>query len=637
MFSLHQILTRYWGFSSFRPLQEEIIQSVLSDQDTLALLPTGGGKSICYQLPALAKEGMCLVISPLISLMKDQVDNLKSKGIPAAAIYSGMHPNEQERILSNARFGALKLLYISPERLSTERIRELVKKTHISLLAVDEAHCISQWGYDFRPPYLKIADIRPFIPGTPVLALTATATPRVITDIQAKLGFRPPHLIRQSFERKNLTYVVVKEEDKPGRLLKILGRIRGSGIIYVRNRRESKLIAEFLKKNRITAEFYHAGLVQKVRDQRQNAWLKEETRIMVATNAFGMGIDKPNVRIVIHMDLPDCIEAYFQEAGRAGRDEKQAYAILLYEKSDILDARSNLAAAFPEIKTIRNVYQALGNYFQIPAGSGKDSVFDFDITDFSERYKFTTVVAYNSLRFLEKEGYILLSDAIHRPSRIFIRADKESLYRLQVENEFYDRLLKVILRSYTGVMTEFVSFHEAELARRAGITTAALTDHLNRLEKLGILDFLPSSDKPQITYLDERLDGKDISISRENYHDRMKEASTRLEAMVDYAESLSVCRSQLLLGYFGETESKRCGKCDICLERNKLSLNEMEYDEIVSKIMPLLEAGPSDINGLVKAAYPIHEDKVIMAIRWLIDNGKIVKTSDGLLKSGGRI
>jgi len=618
-------------------LQEEIIQSVLSGRDTLALLPTGGGKSICYQVPALVKEGICLVVSPLISLMKDQVDNLKSKGIPAAAVYSGMHPNEQERILSNARFGALKLLYISPERLSTERIRELVKKTQISLLAVDEAHCISQWGYDFRPPYLKISDIRPFIPGTPVLALTATATPHVTSDIQVKLGFRPHHLIRQSFERKNLTYVVVKEGDKPGRLLKILGRLRGSGIIYVRNRRESKLIAEFLKKNRISADFYHAGLLQKVRDQRQNAWLKEETRIMVATNAFGMGIDKPNVRIVIHMDLPDCIEAYFQEAGRAGRDEKQAYAILLYEKADILDSRSNLAAAFPEIKTIRNVYQALGNYFQIPAGSGKDSVLDLDITDFSERYKFTTVVAYNSMRFLEKEGYILLSDAIHRPSRIFIRADKESLYRLQVENEFYDHLLKVILRSYTGVMTEFVSFHEAELARRAGIPTAALTDHIKRLEKLGILDYLPSSDKPQIAYLDERLDGKDISISRENYHDRMKEASARLDAMVDYAESVSKCRSQLLLGYFGETESKRCGKCDVCLERNKLSLNEMEYDEIVSKIRPLLEAGPTDINGLVKAAYPIHEDKVIMAVRWLIDNGKIVKTSEGCLKSGGRI
>jgi len=627
--TIQQILLRYWGYSSFRPLQEEIIQSVLEGKDTLALLPTGGGKSICYQVPALAKEGMCLVISPLIALMKDQVDSLKSKGIAAAAIYSGMHPNEQERILSNARFGALKLLYISPERLSTERIRELVKKTQISLLAVDEAHCISQWGYDFRPPYLKIADIRPFIPGTPLLALTATATPRVTADIQIKLQFRTQHLIRKSFERGNLTYVVIKEEDKPGRLLKILAKIRGSGIIYVRNRRESKLIAEFLKKNKISADFYHAGLLQKIRDQRQNAWLKEETRIMVATNAFGMGIDKHNVRLVIHMDLPDCIEAYFQEAGRAGRDEKQAYAILLYETADILDSRNNLSSSFPEIKTIRNVYQALGNYFQIPVGNGKDSVLDMDISDFCGRYKFSTVIAYNAMKFLEKEGYILLSDAMHRPSRIYIRADKESLYRLQVENEFYDLLLKTILRSYTGVMTEFVSFHEAELARRTGITTASLTDHLKRLEKIRILDYLPSSDKPQLTYLDDRLDGKDINISRENYHDRMKEAGQRLEAMINYVECTNKCRSQLLLEYFGETQSKRCGKCDVCLERNKLSLNEMEFDEIVNRIRPLLKSRPCTMEEIITAAAPVHEDKVIQVIRWLMDNKRILKSRDG--------
>jgi len=630
--TIHQILLKYWGYSSFRPLQEEIIQSVLKGEDTLALLPTGGGKSICYQVPALAKEGMCLVISPLISLMKDQVDSLKIKGIAAAAIHSGMHPDEQERVLSNARFGALKLLYISPERLATDRIRELLRKSRISLLAVDEAHCVSQWGYDFRPPYLKIAEIRPFIPGTPLLALTATATPKVVKDIQEKLQFRQEHAIRKSFERKNLTYLVIKEEDKPGRLLKILFKVKGSGILYVRNRRETKLIAEFLKKNKISADYYHAGLLQKVRDQKQNAWIKEECRIMVATNAFGMGIDKHNVRVVIHMDLPDCIEAYFQEAGRAGRDEKRAWAVLLYENADLLEARKNLLQAFPGISTIRSVYQALGNYFQIPAGSGKDSRFDMDLAAFASEYKFQPVIAYNSLKFLEKEGYIMLSDAMHRPSRIYVKADKESLYRFQVENEFYDLLLKTILRSYTGVLTEFVGFSEAELARRAGISTDELVKHLKRLEKLRIIDYTTASDKPQLVYLDDRLDGKDIRISPVYYQDRLKEARQRLEAMIQYAESGNKCRSQQLLEYFGEKTSKRCGRCDICLERNKLGLNEMEFDEILKIIKPMLNSGWTATDQLVEAVPAFNEDKVLMVIRWLMDSGKIVKNGEGSYK-----
>ncbi|MEI8005883.1 MAG: ATP-dependent DNA helicase RecQ, partial [Bacteroidota bacterium] len=590
--SIQQILTKHWGFSTFRPLQEDIISSVMKGNDTLALLPTGGGKSLCYQVPALAMEGMCLVISPLIALMKDQVDGLKNKGIAAAAVHSGMHPDEQERVLSNARFGAIKLLYISPERLATERIRELLRKTRISLLAIDEAHCVSQWGYDFRPPYLKIADIRPFIPGVPLLALTATATPKVVKDIQEKLRFRRENVIRVSFERKNLTYLVLKEEDKPGRLLKILNKVKGSGIIYVRNRRETKLIAEFLKKNKISADYYHAGLIQKVRDEKQNAWISEKTRIMVSTNAFGMGIDKHNVRVVIHMDLPDCIEAYFQEAGRAGRDEKQAYAVLLYENADIIEARKNLTRNFPELSMIRSVYQALGNYFQIPVGSGSDERFDMDLSAFASEYKFRPVIAYNAMKFLEKEGYVMLSDAMHRPSRIYVKADKETLYRFQVENEFYDQLLKTILRSYTGVMTEFVGFSEAELARRTGLAAEDLVKHLKRLEKLKIIDYTPASDKTQLIYLDDRLDGKDISISPVYYQDRLHETTRRLEAMISYAESGKKCRSQVLLDYFGEKSTKRCGRCDICLERNKLGLNEMEFDGILKIIKPILKSGP---------------------------------------------
>jgi ATP-dependent DNA helicase RecQ len=627
--TIQQILTKHWGFSSFRPLQEEIINSVMEGRDTLALLPTGGGKSICYQLPALAMDGMCLVISPLIALMKDQVDGLKNKGVAAAAVHSGMHPDEQERVLSNARFGAIKLLYISPERLATERIRELLRKTRINLLAVDEAHCVSQWGYDFRPPYLKIADIRPFIQGTPLLALTATATPKVVKDIQEKLLFKQEHLIRTSFDRKNLNYLVIKEEDKPSRLLKILNKVKGSGIIYVRNRRETKLIAEFLRKNKISADYYHAGLLQKARDQKQNAWIREECRIMVATNAFGMGIDKHNVRVVIHMDLPECIEAYFQEAGRAGRDEKRAYAVLLYENADILGARKNLSQAFPGVNTIRSVYQALGNYFQIPAGSGKDARFDMDLSAFASEYKFTTVIAYNSLKFLEKEGYIMLSDALHRQSRIYVKADKETLYRFQVENEFYDLLLKTILRSYSGVLTEFVGFSEAELARRAGISTEELVQHLKRLEKLKLIDYTPASDKPLLVYLDDRLDGKDIRISPVYYQDRLDEAQQRLEAMIYYAECEKKCRSQQLLEYFGEKTSKRCGRCDVCLERNKLGLNEMEYDGIVKIIKPILKSGAAGIEQLVNAASDYNEDKVILVLRWLMDNGKVKKDADG--------
>jgi len=419
-----QILLKHWGYSSFRPLQEEIIQSVLDGKDTLALLPTGGGKSICYQIPAIAKEGLCLVISPLIALMKDQVDSLKKRNIQAAAIYSGMHSNEIDLVISNAKFGKTKLLYISPERLETTSMRDAISRMKINLLAVDEAHCISQWGYDFRPPYLQIATIRPFIPDVPILALTATATPKVVRDIQQKLEFQKENLFQQSFERQNLIYVVIREEDKLKRLLKITQKVKGPGIIYVRNRRETKKIATFLSKNSIPADYYHAGLDPKTRDRKQQAWMSEEKRVIVSTNAFGMGIDKPNVRFVVHLDLPECIEAYFQEAGRGGRDMKRSYAILLYEKADILDARHNLKKAYPGLNTIKDIYQALGNYFQLPIGSGMDESFEFDISGFSEQFKFQPVIVYNALRFLEKEGYVMLNEGMNNPSRIFIKANK---------------------------------------------------------------------------------------------------------------------------------------------------------------------------------------------------------------------
>ncbi len=620
----HQILLKYWGFSSFRPMQEEIIQSVLDGKDTLALLPTGGGKSLCFQVPALTMDGICLVISPLIALMKDQVDNLRKRGIPAAALHSGMHTDEIRIIMDNCRFGKIKLLYVSPERLTTDKMRETLMRMNVNILAVDEAHCVSQWGYDFRPPYLQIADIRQFIPKTPVMALTATATPKVVKDIQRKLDFKKENVFQKSFERKNLTYLVLKEEDKLKRLIKIVNKVKGSGIVYVRNRRHTKEIAEYLQKNHVSADFYHAGLDPGTRDRRQSAWISEEKRIIVSTNAFGMGIDKPNVRLVVHLDLPDSIEAYFQEAGRGGRDEKRAYAVLLYETSNVLDSRHSLALSYPELKTIRNVYQALGNYFQIPVGMGKDLQFDFDLAAFSDQYNFQPVIVYNCLKFLEKEGFVMLTEGIHHPSKVYIKAQKDELYRFQVEHEPFDHFIKTMLRSYSGILSDFITFSEAELARRTNLSIDKVLSNLNHLVKLQILDYIPQTDKPRIVYMQERLDTSDLTISPENYKDRLKDAEKRLETMIGYVEATHKCRSQALLAYFGESDTKRCGKCDTCIERNKLSLNEMEFNSIIDLIKPLLKTKSCTLEELVVAADPINEDKVIRAIQWLVDNEKII-------------
>jgi len=621
--SLQQLLLKYWGYSSFRPLQEEIINSVLEGNDTLALLPTGGGKSLCFQIPALAREGMCLVISPLIALMKDQVDHLARKGIRAAAIYSGMHPDEISIVLDNCRHGSIKLLYVSPERLTMELMRESLKRMNVNLLAVDEAHCVSQWGYDFRPPYLEIANIRPLIPGAPLLALTATATKIVVKDIQQKLEFKKENLFRQSFERKYLIYMVIREEDKRNRLLRILRKVTGPGIIYVRNRRETKEVAGFLQKNGISADFYHAGLDAKTRERRQNSWVKEEKKIIVATNAFGMGIDKSNVRSVIHLDLPESIEAYFQEAGRAGRDEKEAFAVLLYEAGDIIDARHNLTLAFPELSLIRSVYQALGNYFQVPVGGGKELQFDFDLSAFADQYNFQQVSVYNSLKFLEKEGFLMLTDAFHNPSKVFIKANKEVLYKFQVENERYDHFIKTLLRSYSGILSDFVKFSEPELARRTELTVEKVVSNLRHLEKLQLLDYIRQTDNPQLIFLQERLNTKDIFLAPEHYQHRLKDVTTRLESIIRYAENGHKCRSQSLLAYFGEKETRRCGRCDVCIERNKVSLNELEFNNMVAVIKPMLKSRACTLRELVESVPMADEEKVLRVIQWLLDNDKV--------------
>ncbi|MFH0866389.1 MAG: ATP-dependent DNA helicase RecQ [Bacteroidota bacterium] len=630
--SIHQILVKYWGYQSFRPMQEDIIQSVLSGNDTLALLPTGGGKSLCFQVPALAKEGLCLVISPLIALMKDQVENLKKKGIPAVATYSGMHFNEVDLALDNCVHGNIKLLYISPERLASETFRVRLKKMKINLIAVDEAHCVSQWGYDFRPPYLRIAEIREYFPGVPLLALTATATPDVVDDIQNKLLFKKKNVLSKSFERKNLSYAVIKEEDKFKRLLNIISKISGSGIIYVRNRRRTREIAEFLNKNGISSLFYHAGLDYKTRDTRQNEWMAGARRVIVATNAFGMGIDKPDVRFVIHFDVPNSPEAYFQEAGRGGRDDKKAYAMMIYFDSDIFDAQKNIEESYPPVETIRNVYNCLGNYYNLALGSGKDASFDFDISAFSSSYNLKPVTVYNSLKFLEKEGYVLATDGFYQPSQLRIIIDKEGLYRFQVENKVLDNFIRVILRSYGGIFTDFVKVHETEIAARAGITKERTIENLKHIEKAGVISYIPQKEKPQIIFCSERLDQKSLYISPENYHERKKIAEEKMNAMIRYVSAGLKCRSQLLLEYFGEKNPKRCGQCDVCLERNKLDMSEFEFNSVIDTIKPLLQQKAYSLEEVVNLVKDVNEKNILRTLRWLIDNDKIIIDENQNLK-----
>jgi ATP-dependent DNA helicase RecQ len=630
--TIHQILARYWGYNAFRPMQEEIILSVLSGRDTLALLPTGGGKSLCFQVPGMVTAGITLVITPLIALMKDQVENLKSKGIPAEAIYSGMTPMEVELAMNHVLHGQARFLYLSPERLLTERFLTALEHIKVGMIAVDEAHCISQWGYDFRPPYLRIAEIRDRLPGVPVLALTATATRKVVNDIQDKLRFQQYNVFERSFERNNLAYVVSRTENKPDRLLRICTNVKGSGIVYVRNRRKTREVAGLLARSGIRADFYHAGLDPREREKKQDAWKNGSIRVMVSTNAFGMGIDKPDVRFVVHLDLPDSPEAYFQEAGRAGRDEKKAFAVLLFEEADILDARHNLDLSYPEPDFIRRVYRALGNYLNLVPGTGRETTHVFDINDFCNQYDFKPVVAYNSLKFIEREGFIVMNEAMSTHSKLVFNTRKDDLYRFQVEHAAFDPLIKMILRSYGGVFSEPASISEAELGQRLSVPAETVAQLLTRLHQLDILTYVPRTDKPQITFSSELIKAEDLRISPQFYHERKQEAVQRLEAIVGYATTLNRCRSQMLISYFGQVDSRRCGICDVCLERNKANLSELEFNNIVEVIKPMLKSAPCSLKELTDACPRISEEKVINAVTWLTDNDKIDVVSDGFFR-----
>ncbi|MBR5631844.1 MAG: RecQ family ATP-dependent DNA helicase [Bacteroidales bacterium] len=622
------ILQQYWGYPSFRPLQEDIVDSVMAGKDTLALLPTGGGKSICFQVPAMAMEGLCLVITPLIALMKDQVAHLVAKGIHAAAIYSGMHPDALELAYNQAAFGRLKFLYVSPERLQTNQFIEALRRMKVCLLAVDESHCISQWGYDFRPPYLKIADIRPYMPKTPVLALTATATAKVVDDIQVRLGFKEKNVFQSSFERKNVTYNVVREADKYGVLRRKLEAMKeGSAIVYVRNRKRTQVIADWLNSVGISATFYHAGLDAKTRDQRQDLWMKGKVKVIAATNAFGMGIDKPDVRLVIHMDLPDSIEAYFQEAGRAGRDLKPSEAFLLVSPADIQKLQDNLAQSFPELDRIKLIYNALGNYFNIPVGAGENVSYPFVLTDFANRYGFNVVEVFHTLKILEKEGFLVLSDSFDEPSKVMVKASRDDIYGFQVNNPQYGELIKCMLRSLPGVMTDFVKINEETLAKKTGLTAEKVQEQLKKLESYNFLSYAPRNDKPQILFLSEFVDTKHFGLSKENYYDRKKDAEERVKAVVDFVNNDRECRSVQLLRYFNEKTKKTCGRCDVC-QRQAV----VPYDSIEEKLRTVMGEEELPVKEVLSRCDEFDESQVLDAIRFLVDNGVLQVEDDGMVK-----
>ncbi|MEO5572599.1 MAG: ATP-dependent DNA helicase RecQ [Bacteroidia bacterium] len=621
--TIQQLLTKYWGFTTFRPLQEDIINSVLAGNDTLALLPTGGGKSVCFQIPSLAKNGICIVVSPLIALMKDQVESLKKKGIKAMSIVSGMSAREVDIALDNAIFGDYKFLYLSPERLSSEMVRMRIEKMNVNLFAIDEAHCISQWGYDFRPPYLRLSEIRELHPQVPVLALTATATPPVQKDIQQKLHFKKENIFIKSFERKNISYIVLYNEDKFQKTINILNKVNGTAIIYVRNRKKTKEIADLLLKNKISADFYHAGLTTSTRNEKQLAWINNKTRVIVATNAFGMGIDKPDVRTVIHLDLPDSPEAYYQEAGRGGRDEKSAYAVIFYSEADRIEMEKRVDLTFPSVEQIKNVYHAIANYLQVPTGTGQGVSYNFNVADFCNHYKLHALRVFNCIKILELEDYISLSDSAYLPSRLHFTVNNMELYKFQVQQPAYDYFIKTILRSYEGVFDDFVKINEKEISTRSGIEIEQVIKNLNYLKRLGLLNYEPQTDKSQLVFTQPRVGSDEVMISKEHLADRKKRFVERANSVLRYVESLHKCRSMMLLNYFGEKTEQRCGSCDYCRERNKLELNEIEFSGISEKVKVLTTQRALTLQNLITDLKIPNDDKAIKAIQWMLDNDQL--------------
>ena len=627
MLSPKEILKKYWGYDSFLSKQENVIHSILDAKDTLTLLPTGGGKSICFQVPALMMEGICVVISPLIALINDQVTSLKTKNIRALAITSGMSFSELDIALDNCIYGNYKFLYLSPERIESEMVRQRLKKMNINLLVVDEAHCISEWGYNFRPSYLKIAEIRE-ITTAPIIALTATATPLVVKDIQEKLKFDNGNIISTSFYRDELSYVVLKQDDKDSKLIQILNRVKGTSIIYCRTRKETKRIHLLLSEYGITSHFYHAGLDLVERASKQKQWQLNHVRVMVATNAFGMGINKKDVRLVVHNHIPFSMEAYFQEAGRAGRDKKLSYSIVLYNDLDINDLKKQINNHYPKIEFIKSIYQNISNYLGIAIGDGEHQEFSFNISEFCKRYNLNQLQTFNSIKLLEKEDYIKLSEAIHQPSRLFIKVTHTELYQFQIANKQYDILLKILLRSYGSLFDNFTKIQENIIAKRAQLSTQEVKDFLTNLKQMDILDYIPQNSNPKLLMLKTRVDSKYISLSKETLETRKANEEAKAASVIHYASNQYQCRSHVLQNYFGEEDNKRCGKCDVCLERNKLKINDQEFEAITLAVQNLISQNPMHVDDIIMAIVEFREDKMISVLQFLSDNGQIAMNDE---------
>jgi ATP-dependent DNA helicase RecQ len=616
----HEILLKHWGFDAFRPLQEDIIHAVADGRDTLGLMPTGGGKSITFQVFSLSTEGMCLVVTPLIALMNDQVDNLRAKGIKALSIYSGMSSREIDIACNNAVYGDYKFLYVSPERLASPNFQEYLVRFNLNLITVDEAHCISQWGYDFRPSYLEIANIRKFFPKVPLLALTATATPDVVDDIQERLLFPQKNLLQKSFVRENLTYLVRQKEDKLGYLIETVSKSKGSGIIYVRSRKKCREIADLLRQNEVSADFYHAGLDSILRKEKQNRWMQGTSRVMVATNAFGMGIDKPDVRFVVHLDLPDSLEAYFQEAGRGGRDGARSVALMIYNGTDQRRLHKMVTDAFPEQERIKAVYQALCDYLQIAVGTGKNGFYTFQPEDFARKFSFPATTVYHSLKLMEREGFLEYTDDPENSSRLYFLAHREELYRIETGSKGLEALIGTLLRSYTGLFNDYVRIDEVLLARRLNVTADELYQNLKFLSQQKIVHYIPRREAPVVQLLTERLEPGRIKISPLNYRDRKINYQKRVDAVINYARSQDICRSVQLLTYFGERGSKTCGLCDVCKGEHKSGISNSEFSEISTEIVRLLQTGGLETRELC-GRIERNEKSILRVTRWMLDQG----------------